>query len=220
MAARLIFPTKQGGCIQTVHLVTPCFVLSPNSHVEIIWKMFVDIARAIAGIVQTVELFEWSSATAQGLSSSYLQVWALPVLLREICSWCHLFKPFVSRMNILIFLHSHSFIFFFKLQQGFSPHHQVWGHSVFQPFSSSGYAFWAYVMVYHLFYFHCFISNPPSWLFTETLSSSIDVKDNLIWKLTSSTACTSSISSVSKHCFICLQVLLPAYQLQEHHTKQ
>lgn len=112
MAARLIFPTKQGGCIQTVYLVKPCFVLSPNSHAEIIWKLFVDTARAIAGTVQTIELFEWSSATAQGLSLSYLQVWALPVVLRKICSSHHLLNPFVSRMNIFIFLHSHSFIFF------------------------------------------------------------------------------------------------------------
>ena len=46
----------------------PCFVLSPNSHAEIIWKMFVDIVRAIAETMQTTELFEQSSATAQGLT--------------------------------------------------------------------------------------------------------------------------------------------------------
>lgn len=46
----------------------PYFVLSPNSHAEIIWKMFVDIAGALAKTMQTVEPFEQSSATAQGLT--------------------------------------------------------------------------------------------------------------------------------------------------------
>lgn len=48
--------------------IDPYFALSPNSHAEIIWKMFVDIARALAETMQTVELFEQSSVTAQGLT--------------------------------------------------------------------------------------------------------------------------------------------------------
>lgn len=39
----------------------PCLVSSANSHAEIIWNIFVDI-------VQTTELLEQSSATAQGLT--------------------------------------------------------------------------------------------------------------------------------------------------------
>lgn len=52
VAARTIFPTKEGGCIQTAYIQKHlCFVLSPNSHVGIIGKIPVDISRAIAEIM-------------------------------------------------------------------------------------------------------------------------------------------------------------------------
>lgn len=58
--ARLIFPKKQGGCVWT-NSEGSLLCATPNSHAEIIWKMFVDT-------VQTTELLEQSSATAQGLT--------------------------------------------------------------------------------------------------------------------------------------------------------